>query len=209
VAELVLPMFPLPELTFFPHTVLPLHVFEARYRAMITDALARQRRLAIVHLKPGFEADYAGKPGVHAIAGSGEIVNAERLQTGRYNIVLRGDMRIRIVRELPTDTLYRVVLAEGLDDVPATGDVRPVVERIRASCRRLLEAVGRPLDLLDAAFGDDATPGAIADRIASAVLPSAAQRQALLETLEVDDRLTRLADALDDLVSDLTKRRRE
>ena len=208
-AELVLPIFPLPELTFFPNTVLPLHVFEARYRAMLTDALARQRRLAVVHLKPGYEADYAGKPAVHAIAGAGEIVNAERLQTGRYNIVLRGDMRIRIVRELPTDTLYRLVRAQQLDDIPAAGDVKPVVERIHASCRRLLAAVGRPVDLLDAAFGDDTAPGAVADRIASAVLPSAARRQELLETLEVDDRLIRLADALDDLVSDLTKRRRE
>ena len=207
--ELVVPIFPLPELTFFPHTVLPLHVFEARYRAMVTDALARERRLAIVHLKPGFEADYAGKPAVHAVAGAGEIVNAERLTTGRFNIVLRGDMRIRIVRELPADTLYRLVLAERLDDVEAAGDVKPVIERIHMTCRRLLETVGRPVDLLDGAFAENLAPGVVADRIASAVLPSAARRQELLETLEVDDRLTRLADALDDLVSDLKKGRRE
>jgi Lon protease-like protein len=209
VPELVVPIFPLPELTFFPHTVLPLHVFEARYRAMVTDALARERRLAIVHLKPGFEADYAGKPAVHAVAGAGQIVNAERLTTGRFNIVVRGDMRIRIIRELPADTIYRLVLAERLDDVDAAGDVKPVIERIHATCRRLLETVGRPVDLLDGAFGENLAPGAIADRIASAVLPSAARRQELLETLEVDDRLTRLADALDDLVSDLKKGRRE
>lgn len=207
-AELVLPIFPLPELTFFPHTVLPLHVFEARYRAMITDALARERRLAVVHLKPGFESDYAGKPAVHPVAGAGDIVNAERQSTGRYNIVLRGTMRIRILKELPSDTLYRLVHAEQLEDVPPAGDVKPVVERIHASCRRLLEAVGRPANLLDDAFGDDpVAPGVIADRIASAVLPSALRRQELLETLDVAARLTRLAGALDDLVGELKGRK--
>src|SRR5437870_8159330 len=90
VAKIFVPIFPLPDLTFFPHTLLPLHVFEARYRAMVTDSLARDRRLAVVKLKPGFEASYAGKPAVHAVAGAGEIVSWERLATGRYNILVKG-----------------------------------------------------------------------------------------------------------------------
>ena len=94
---LTLPIFPLPDVTFFPHTLLPLHVFEARYRAMVMDALARDRRLAIVRLRAGFEAAYAGKPAVHAVAGVGEIVSFERLATGRYNILVRGDARVREV----------------------------------------------------------------------------------------------------------------
>jgi hypothetical protein len=207
VASLVVPIFPLPEITFFPHTILPLHVFETRYRSMVTDALARERRLCVAHLKPGFEADYAGKPAVHAVAGAGEIVNAERLATGRYNIVLRGDMRIRIVREMPADTLYRLVFAERLEDTAPSGDVSTVLARIRAACRRLLAAVGRPADLLDGALADDLEPAVIADRVASAVLPSATVRQELLETLAVDARLERLAGALDDLTRDLRGRR--
>ena len=63
----VVPIFPLPDVTFFPHTLLPLHVFEARYRAMVMDALARDRRLCVVKLEPGYEASYAGKPAVHAV----------------------------------------------------------------------------------------------------------------------------------------------
>ncbi len=62
VPPLTLPIFPLPDVTFFPNTLLPLHVFEARYRAMVMDVLARDRRLAVVKLVPGFEATYAGKP---------------------------------------------------------------------------------------------------------------------------------------------------
>jgi Lon protease-like protein len=206
VPRLVVPIFPLPEITFFPSTVLPLHVFEARYRAMVGDALARDRRLAVVQLRPGYEADYAGKPAVYEVAGAGEIVGATRLTTGRYDIALRGDMRIRIVREMPADTLYRLALAETLEDVPPPTDVTPVLARIREGCRRLLEALGRPANLLDAALANDLPPGAIADRVSSAVLPSAALRQELLETVDVGRRLERVAGALDDLVRDLRGR---
>src|SRR5262245_65558143 len=97
--------------------MLPLHVFEARYRAMITDALARDRKIAVVRLKPGFEASYAGKPAVFAVAGAGEIVSWERLATGRYNILVKGEWRVRIARERPTDTHYRTVPEETLPDV--------------------------------------------------------------------------------------------
>ncbi len=77
-ATLVLPIFPLPEVTLFPHTFLPLHIFEARYRAMVADALARDRRLAVARLEPGYESTYDGRPPVRAVAGAGEIVNWER-----------------------------------------------------------------------------------------------------------------------------------
>jgi Lon protease-like protein len=207
VTRVVIPIFPLPDVTFFPHTVLPLHVFEARYRAMVTDALERGRRLAVVKLRPGFEADYAGKPAVHDVTGAGAIVSAERLSSARYNIVLKGDTRLRIVRELPSDTLYRLALAEPLADMEPTRDVAPLVARIRSACRTLLAILGRPADLLDRALGSELAPGVVADRVASAVLPGADLRQELLETLDVQARLERVAVALDDLVGELKGRR--
>jgi len=202
-STLILPIFPLPDVTFFPHTLLPLHVFEARYRAMVMDTLARDRRLAVVKLRPGYEAAYASKPAVHAVAGVGEIVSWERLATGRYNILLKGDCRVRIESERPSDTLYRIVTAQRLDDVPPVGDVVPMLDRIRGACGRLLKALDRPADLLGTALADGQPPGAIADRIAAAVLPDAALRQELLETLAVTKRLERLSGALDDLVNEL------
>ena len=202
-STLILPIFPLPDVTFFPHTLLPLHVFEARYRAMVMDTLARDRRLAVVKLRPGYEAAYASKPAVHAVAGVGEIVSWERLATGRYNILLKGDCRVRIESERPSDTLYRIVTAQRLDDVPPVGDVIPMLDRIRGACGRLLKALDRPADLLGTALADGQPPGAIADRIAAAVLPDAALRQELLETLAVTKRLDRLSGALDDLVNEL------
>jgi hypothetical protein len=199
----IVPIFPLPDVTFFPHTLLPLHVFEARYRAMVIDALERDRRLAVVKLQPGYEAGYAGKPAVHPVAGLGEIVSCERLATGRYNILLRGECRVRLEDELPSDTLYRVVRARRLADAEPAGDVMPALTRMRAACRSLLGALQRPADLLDPALAEGQAAGVIADRVAAAVLPDADLRQSLLETLDADARVKRVADAVESLVREL------
>jgi Lon protease-like protein len=206
VTQVFLPIFPLPNLVFFPHTLLPLHIFETRYRAMVTDCLARDKRLAVVGLKPGYEADYHGKPAVYPVAGAGEIVQWERLPTGRYNILLRGDCRIRIESELPTDTLYRMVRAVVLDDRPppeGTAGLTPLVERVKASCLRLLTAAGRSSPALEKALRDARSAAVVTDQIASAVLPDARLRQELLETLDVQDRLERLGAALGRLLGEL------
>jgi uncharacterized protein len=203
VTPLTLPIFPLPDVTFFPHTLLPLHVFEARYRAMVMDALARDRRIAVVRLKPGFESSYAGKPAVHVVAGAGEIVSWERLATGRFNILVKGEWRVQLESERPSDTLYRIVTARRLDDVPPTDDVSAVLTRIRAACGRLLHALERPPDLLDSALAEGQAPGVIADRIAAGVVPDADLRQELLETLDVSRRLERVGSALDQLLKEL------
>ncbi|PYN78022.1 MAG: ATP-dependent protease [Candidatus Rokuibacteriota bacterium] len=202
-ASVILPIFPLPDVTFFPHTLLPLHVFEARYRAMIMDTLARDRQIAVVKLQPGYESSYAGRPAVHPVAGAGEIVSWERLATGRYNILVKGSMRVRIASERPSDTLYRIVTAERLDDVESTTDAEPMLARIRDACGRLLRALERPPDLLDTALAAGQPPGAIADRIAAQVVPDPRLRQELLETLDVGRRLDRLALALDELINEL------
>jgi uncharacterized protein len=199
----IVPIFPLPDVTLFPHTLLPLHVFEARYRLLVIDALERHRRLAIVRLRPGYEATYAGKPPVHAMAGLGEIVSCERLANGRYNILLRGEGRLRIEQELPTDTLYRVVTGRRLDDREPAADAAADLTRIRAACRRLLGALARPADLLDTALAEGQAPGVVADRVAAAVLPDADLRQHLLETLDVASRVTQVANAVEALVREL------
>lgn len=198
----VLPIFPLPALTFFPHTSLPLHIFETRYRAMISDCLARDRRLAVVGLKPGYEATYEGKPAVYEVAGAGEIVQWERLATGRYNILLKGDCRILIEAELPTDTLYRLVRARVLEDeLPGGTDLLTrEAERVTNACLGLLKAHGQMSPQVEQALRAARGPGVVADQIAAAVISDPALRQELLETLDVRRRLERLAAALDDLL---------
>ena len=207
-ASVYLPIFPLPDLTFFPHTLLPLHVFEPRYRAMIADCLGRDRRLAVVGLRPGYEETYHDKPAVHAIGGAGEIVRSERLATGRFNILVRGDCRIRIEQELPTDTLYRMVKAAPLVDVGA--DRPGVVERMGAVKRlghQVLEAVNRSTPQLEEALDSDLAPGVLADRLAAALVPVPSIRQRLLEEPDVDRRLTLLQATLVRLLKRLTEGR--
>jgi Lon protease-like protein len=174
---------------------------------MITDALARDRRICMVRLRPGFEASYGGKPEVYPVGGVGEIVSCERLATGRYDLVLRGQSRVRLTQERPSDTLYRLVVVEPIEDVAPATDVKPILDHIRTACRSLLTILGRPADFLDSVFAEGQPPGTIADRIASGVLPGADVRQELLETAEIDLRLGRLAVALDALVDELRRNR--
>jgi uncharacterized protein len=203
-----LPIFPLPDLTFFPHTVLPLHVFEPRYRSMVSDCLARNRKLAVVGLKPGYEDNYEGKPAVHAVAGAGEIVRCERLATGRFNILIKGESRIRIGRELPSDTLYRLVEATVLPDV-GDGGARAdaLTAEIKARGRRVLNAVGRSSPRLEAALSSSPSPAILADQIASALIPSPQLRQRLLEETDVERRLGLLLTSLDRLLERLDRGR--
>lgn len=95
-----MPLFPLPNIVFFPHTRLPLHVFEPRYRQMVSDVLESDRRFGIVLLRAGWESDYFGTPAVYPFGTLGTIEQAERLEDGRYNIIVRGDVRFRILEEV-------------------------------------------------------------------------------------------------------------
>ena len=204
-AQIAVPIFPLPDLTFFPHTMLPLHIFEARYRAMITDCLSRDQRLAVVGLRPGYEADYEGRPAVHGVMGVGRIVQWERLASGRYNLVLRGECRARIDRELPADTLYRMVAATPLEERGAEGPaVATLAAQVKSRTARILAAVGRSGAVRQETLEPLSDPGRLCDQIASTLVPSPVTRQALLEELDVERRLERLAAALDDLLSHLS-----
>jgi uncharacterized protein len=99
--ELLIPLFPLPNLVFFPRTRLPLHVFEPRYRRMVADAVAGDQRFGIVLLRPGWEADYFGAPPIYTCGTLGEIEQAVPLEDGRFNILVRGEVRFRVVGEVP------------------------------------------------------------------------------------------------------------
>src|SRR6187549_1286710 len=94
-----IPIFPLPNVVLFPNVFLPLHIFEMRYRAMVTDALAGDRIIGMVLLRPGFEAEYEGTPAVYPVGCAGVITHAEPLDDGRFNIVLRGMEKFRVLGE--------------------------------------------------------------------------------------------------------------
>jgi hypothetical protein len=95
------PVFPLPNVVFFPKTTLPLHIFEPRYRQMVAHALDRDRLIAVALLKPGWEKDYQGAPDYYPVATLGRITEHEKLEDGRYNILLEGIERVHLLEDQP------------------------------------------------------------------------------------------------------------
>jgi len=112
-----IPLFPLPGVVLFPGTLLPLHIFEPRYRAMVADALAGDRTIGMAMLKGDREA-VSESPGIYSIGGAGEIVESDRLPDGRYNILLEGRFRYRVLAEERTKTLYRTARVEEIASIP-------------------------------------------------------------------------------------------
>jgi Lon protease-like protein len=111
-------LFPLPNLVLFPYVIQALHIFEPRYRRLTADALEKDRLIAMVLLRPGWEKNYEGRPPLHPFACLGRITAHKRLQNGRYNLQLRGLIRARIVKEMRSAKLpYRTARVELVPEV--------------------------------------------------------------------------------------------
>ena len=134
-----LPIFPLPTVVLFPNVFLPLHIFEARYRQMIADALAGDRIIGMVTLRQGHEDDYEGTPPVYATGCSGLITHVERLDDGRYNIILRGLEKFSIhSEEVPAaGKQYRRAVISPIDE-SVRADDRDELRRERKKLQNLL-----------------------------------------------------------------------
>jgi Lon protease-like protein len=200
-----LPIFPLPRVQLFPHALLPLHVFEPRYRDMVRDAMAGPRLIAVAALEPGFEADYHGRPAVRAVVGVGEVIGHEALEDGRSNILLRGVARARIERELPAHESYRLVEATRLaDERPAGLDV----ERARETLVLLADQLARKLpsggETLRELARSQPALGALVDVLTAALITDPDDRQALMETLDLAVRADRVESEIATLVARLT-----
>jgi uncharacterized protein len=193
-ADDLIRLFPLPNLVLFPGAVQPLHIFEPRYREMTADALADDRRIALVLPRPGWEPDYGEAPAIHAVACVGRIVAQQVLADGRYNILLRGLSRVRIVEEVPRGKLYRVARAVVLDEVPCVDAAQEAVgrQRLREQAAEWFdgqsEVRDRFLELIDENLG----LGALVDLVAFALPLDAEFKQTLLAELDVSQRLARL-----------------
>jgi Lon protease-like protein len=140
----LIPLFPLPNAVLFPNVFLPLHIFEPRYREMVADALQGDRIIGMVLLQPGYESDYEGRPAVFPIGCAGVITHAEKLHDGRYNIVLRGLEKFRIVEE-DASRAYRLARVEGISEQMGEAeraDVRRQRQRLEAVLAAVIERTG-------------------------------------------------------------------
>jgi Lon protease-like protein len=174
----VIPVFPLPNVVLFPNVFLPLHIFEPRYRAMVSDALAGDRIIGMILLKPGFEADYEGRPPIYSIGCAGVITHAEAQPDGRYNIVLRGLEKYRIVSE-DESKAYRLAHVEVLSEITPEAD-KVELRRHRQRLEALLAAA------VERAGSEPRFPPAVPDEdlvnaLAQYIELDPLERQALLE----------------------------
>ena len=111
-----IPIFPLADVMLFPNMSRPLHIFEPRYRAMVADALEGDHLIGMVLLRPGYEADYEGRPPIYSIGCAGRITQVEQLPDGRYAIVLRGLVKFRVTSE-DASRSYRLAQVEALPEL--------------------------------------------------------------------------------------------
>ncbi len=189
-----MPLFPLPNVVLFPNASLRLHIFEERYRAMTRDILAGERFVAMGLIAEG-ASPTGDRPAVEPIAGVGEVVMAHELPDGRFNLVLRGHVRVRIDEELASDRPYRLVSATLLPDLqPAdAGELRDAEQSLRVLIGQLADAIpegGEPLRQIIAGLE---TPAALANVAAAELIADPGVRQRLLETRDVGKRLERIS----------------
>ncbi len=182
-----LPLFPLPEVVLLPGTLLPLHVFEPRYRAMVTDALSGDRTIGVTLLRPGSDPA-APAPPIHPIGTAGEIVEDERLPDGRFHILLEARFRFRVLDEDPPDP-YRIARVEELPTASfrEPGDE----ERHVASAVDLFGDVSRALELPPLPR-ESLSAERLASELALRLRYAPAQLQSLLETDSLPSRFEAL-----------------
>jgi Lon protease-like protein len=187
-----IPLFPLPNVVLFPGVFLPLHIFEERYRALTRDALAGDRIIGMTLLRPGFEGDYDGRPPIYPIGCAGVISHSDRLPDGRYNIVLHGISKFRIVEER-REGEYRVARVEPLTEVtdaPARRVIKDMRQRIEALLLSALKATEVQI------------PGSLSDEdlvhaLCQYLQFEPAERQALLECDGTVERARALTEFLE------------
>ena len=198
----LVPVFPLPEVVFFPKTVLPLHVFETRYRQMVQDAMEKDGRIAVALLQPGLPTDDGrAEPPYFAVATIGMMDGIERTRDGRFHFRLVGEERVRL-GAAEHDKPYRLVRAVAIPE-------RAVNEENETIRRAKLDLLASQGCLVRELSGGDA-PGVIFDdRVpfenvvngTCASLPiEAAQRQRLLELDDLVERHRRASKILDDVL---------
>jgi len=172
-----LPIFPLAGAILFPRSQLPLHIFEPRYREMVRDAIDGAARIGMIQ---PLRLDDDDRPPLYAVGCVGDIVGMEELEDGRFNIVLHGSNRFRLIDELAFEGAYRCATV----DIEAFDDSEPpplaMVERaeVEREARRLGDAMGLAVDWEAVARLDDEM---LVNAIAQVAPFDPGAKQALLE----------------------------
>jgi Lon protease-like protein len=201
-------LFPLPQTVLFPGVLMPLHIFEPRYREMLADALQGDGRITMVLLTPGWEAHYERRPEIHSVGCLGRVVRYEPLPDGRSNLVLRGTARVHILSEEPPLRPFRTahvrILYDNespLSELPPGSDPAHLWRKLQSASSVVTEAIQ------SVARVGSLTPGRFCDLAAHALGMPAPLQQQLLEELDVARRLEHFAAWLKTLIAEEKQRR--
>jgi Lon protease-like protein len=204
----LLPIFPLPQVVLFPRVRCPLHIFEPRYRQMAEAALAGDGRIGMVTVRPQHLSEMSGDPPVFDIGCAGRISEHRRHEDGRFDIVLIGEERFRILDEPPRDSevLYRAARTEPLSEIVEAEDaVR--LRTLRASAlEHLTRLVTRSSDgkrRFDASIFSDMDDVTVANALCQVLDLGALEKQSLLEEDRVASRLDQLVALLEFRLAEL------
>ncbi|MFT3913298.1 MAG: LON peptidase substrate-binding domain-containing protein [Anaeromyxobacteraceae bacterium] len=187
-------MFPLHGAAILPGTPTPFHIFEPRYRALVSDALAGNRVLCVPALVSRAGANEQ-RPPLRPLCGAGIIEAEERYPDGRFDIVVRGVARVRLLEEHPlSERGYRSFRAEIVEDVWPEGGPRALADEVDA-LRQIVYDLSRRLPVesgapqLAEAVAQMTDPSAITDLVTAAAVSDPETRQRVLEELDVATRL--------------------
>jgi len=182
----VVPLFPLSSVVFFPNTLLPLHIFEPRYKEMVHDALNNEKIIGMALLKPGWESDYYRNPEVYDVIGMGRIVSSEVFEDGKINIVLYGLKRARII-EVVEDQPYRQAMVHIVDN-----EFEANSEGFRTRIEELINKWNLYLDEKQKSHRINVNTKLplenLTDALASLIFPNVFDKQRLLEETNVQKR---------------------
>jgi uncharacterized protein len=201
----LVPLFPLPNVVLFPRAVLPLHIFEERYKRMTADVLRSHRHIAMALLRPGWEKDYYGRPAIEPVVCVGKILSHERLADGRYNFLLQGHARARVVREAPRgDEPYRLAELVRVEEAPASeSQLTGLRRRLAALFERdsYAAAVAGGMQFREMLAGGGLPTDVVADLLAFGALPveQVGLKQSLLAEGDVGARVEQIVRALEAL----------
>lgn len=189
-----LPLFPLPHVVLLPGALLPLHIFEPRYRTMVRDALEGHRAIGVVQIVEPEKRDASGQPIIARVAGVGTIVDHAELPSGRYNIVLRGRARVELA-ELPFVPPYRraraTVLPSRDENLSSTA-----IAALISTATTFVSLVRQRDKSFDFRMPKLSEAGSLVDHCAQHLLIDARDRQRALETTSVAERVRLVTETL-------------
>lgn len=200
----LVPLFPLPNVVLFPHALLPLQIFEPRYRRMTADVLDGERLIAMSLMRPGWDQLSSNAvPPIHRMVGLGRIIAHEKLDDGRYYLVLRGVARAKLVGEKSVDLPYRIGQLELCSDVEseiAAIDRQDQAEQLVSKFVQLFPGVNLRQLFLQAAT--ELPLGNVCDILLGSIPMAPEQAQRFLDELNVNVRCQMLANLLDQMQAD-------